>query len=260
MEEETHTVLRFLRGLQRFVCSRTFLSLLVGVILILAMHTTGKVIRPNLLKLSLWLLPTIFLVFLATRSAPDLSWFIRPSLSKAGMILISLGILALFGSYTDQFWFYFLHWKTPLKETSAFTVTGLFQFVLLTALLTPFLIHRLRWKPILFLLLLLGSQILCANSFLDETGGRTLFRDDHSSFIYRLWEVGQTFPQLINYDPHWNGGLISHYPTSSGTVALALPLFPLISTVPIFNIYSYVILILYVGAEEQQEEQDGFPS
>ncbi|MEM7393759.1 MAG: hypothetical protein AAF492_15565, partial [Verrucomicrobiota bacterium] len=238
---------RLLRGLKFIFCSRVLYALAIGGVLVHELHTTGKLIRPDLLLLLAWLVPSILIVFLVTRSAPDLGWLLRPSLSKAGVLLLALGLLTLFGSFTDHFWFFFENWKIKKNEQAPFTEMGLFQFVLLTALLAPFLIRPIKRKALCFLLLLVGFQIVCFEALITQTDGRALFRDDHSSFIFRLWEFTQCFPQLINYNPYWNAGSISHYPTSSGTGAIALPFFPVARLMNPLDIYTWLIAFIYIG-------------
>ena len=40
------------------------------------------------------------------------------------------------------------------------------------------------------------------------THGVPLYRDDHPSFIFRLWEFGRAFPRFVTYNPYWNAGVV----------------------------------------------------
>ena len=44
---------------------------------------------------------------------------------------------------------------------------------------------------------------------MDATAGLPLHRDDHPSFLYRLQLLRENWPQIVSYDPRWNGGRIA---------------------------------------------------
>lgn len=47
-------------------------------------------------------------------------------------------------------------------------------------------------------------------------GGVPLYRTNHPSFMYRLWELGQSFPALGGYNPWWNAGTEHYTGVASG--------------------------------------------
>ena len=66
------------------------------------------------------------------------------------------------------------------------------------------------------MLVFVGSQVACFHGLLSTTGGEALYRTDHPSFMFRLFEFTRTFPQLVNYNPYWNGGTEHFVGVTSG--------------------------------------------
>ena len=77
-----------------------------------------------------------------------------------------------------------------------------------------------------------------AVAFARETGLSPLYRDDHPSFLFRIWIFSESFPQLIYYNPLWNGGKIATYVVASGATGPGLLFLPFLWIWPIEQIYS----------------------
>ena len=162
-------------------------------------------------------------------------------------LLLACGVGFLFSGATRHPWSCFSNWMPDLGRGLANLGTGLVVFILLTTALTPFLFRRLNLKGGLLGALVI-AQILCFAGFVRTTGGVALYRDDHPSFLFRLWELTRTFPQFLNYNPWWNGGTVNAYCLSSGTGALGLPLFPLWRFAPVHEVYTPALGVVYIVA------------
>jgi len=172
---------------------------------------------------------------------------IDPKLLPA-VVLFGGMLLFSFSTVVRSPWFFFFHW--PINDLSAHAVrkAWIFRFFFYTALLTPlFLVRRWSgWMWVLMLGILLYSQAHCLHDLLNTTKGLPLYRDDHPSFMYRLWTFPRTFPQLIYYDPFWNGGKAVSYLISSGTAAPGLALWPVWKWGWILNTYTPALGIMYI--------------
>jgi len=119
------------------------------------------------------------------------------------------------------------------------------RFVLFTGLLMPFLLYRTKRMPLIVLVVMIASQILSFYSLLKTTGGAPLYRDDHPSFMFRLWEFAKTFPMITVYNPYWNGGVVNFVGTTSGIGSVAMLLLPLWRLVPTASVYTFSIGLVY---------------
>lgn len=171
-------------------------------------------------------------------------------LAEAGMvpplILLVFMVLFLFSGSVRHPGFYFAGWLPSPADGQSVLASGIFQFVLLTAILMPLMIFHVRRMWLILLLVLLGAQAGSAFYFLKATGGAPLWGNEHSFLMFRLWEVGQTFPQMVNYDPFWNGGTVACPGITSGVGALGLPLLPLWKwTVPA-SVYTVSLGLIFI--------------
>jgi hypothetical protein len=166
---------------------------------------------------------------------------LSPALLVAGLTVF------LFSGAMLHPWTYFIHWLPHFGQADNNLWSGLPWFVLLTGALTPFLFKRRRLGWGLFGLLLV-TQVACLIVLLQTTGGAALYKDDHPSFLFRFWEFGRTFPQYLNYNPWWNGGLVNAYCTTSGTGALGIPLYPLWRFFPVHEVYTAGLGLIYILA------------
>ncbi len=170
-----------------------------------------------------------------------------PAALPPAILLISC-ILFLFSGAMQHPWTYFLAWIPPAGHGFLRLAGGQPGFVGLTAVLTAGLLWRRRLPAWALAGLLFAAQVFCFAALLRATGGAALYKDDHPSFLFRLWEYAQTFPQLINYNPWWNGGVATAYCVSSGTGALGLPLFPLWRWAPVHEVYTAGLGFAYIIA------------
>ena len=161
------------------------------------------------------------------------------------LVLCFFMVLYLCSSAVDHGWFYFLGW-TP-GQAAGRPVYGLLVFVLFAALLSPFMLNGFPRKNVWLFSLLIVLQALCFGYLWLGTGGRALYSDDHPSFMFRLVEFSRTFPQLINYNPYWNGGVVDNVGVTSGTIAFGLPFLPFLKFVQVDKIYTFMFAVLYIG-------------
>jgi hypothetical protein len=162
-------------------------------------------------------------------------------------LLLAGGGMYLFAGAALHPWTYFVNWIPQPGPLGDALRTGLPQFVLLTAALTPWAFRRRRWGGVLAVGLV-AAQAAALATFLWTTGGTALYKDDHPSFLFRLWELARTFPRFINYNPWWNGGIVNAYCTTSGTGALGLPLLPLWRCLPVHAVYTLGLGLAYIVA------------
>ncbi|HIE11289.1 MAG TPA: hypothetical protein EYP62_06705, partial [Kiritimatiellae bacterium] len=163
-------------------------------------------------------------------------------------VLVLLGVMTAFliSRGTESPTFYFLRWNgTSGGPAYKAWVVRLFLY---SALATPFFllesVRRRAWL-ILFAVLVYG-QWECIHEFLARTGGLALYRDDHPSFMYRLWAFSRVFPRLVYYDPNWNGGGVATYLISSGVTAIGLLLWPVWRWLPVETAYTPVVAFLFM--------------
>lgn len=198
----------------------------LGLVALLLLHRTGHWLHAG------WM---VVLAWPATVTAVLFGWlrwrrraFADPSEGGLlpGVVLVGALVLYLFSSAALYGWFYFLGWPPPPGLVSRLLTSWPARFALLTALLTPvFFLSRGRAGRWLLALLLL-AQVICLAQFLASTGGAPLYRDDHPSFMQRLWVLARVFPKLAYYDPFWNGGKAAPYLVITGSIPIGAVLWP----------------------------------
>jgi hypothetical protein len=214
----------------------------MGVLFLLALHTGGKFIRNDWHPFAVWIaVPWIMSLMLWVRCGrPRHVSVVRHSPVLVCFIIL---IVLLFSSTALHKWFFFLQWA-PDQPTIA--KTGIARFSLLTALLTPIFVFRFRKSWLIPLAILIGSQVMCCSRLIQQTGGSALYRTDHPSFMFRLWEFTRNFPDLVTYMPHWNGGVEHYVSVTSGTSAPGLVLWPLYRFFAIHDVYTIGWAILFI--------------
>ncbi len=223
-----------------------FAAVAVGAVLLLSQHTECALIRVGWAAQFLWFLPAVALAEWWHRRTTRDGSGAEQKPRAAAFILLAAMALCLVSSATAHPWFYFLLWP-PGGGTYPFYKAGLFRFGVAAMLITPLLLLRRRPRTgVLLLGLLVISQLLCIALFMRETGGAPLYRDDHASFLYRLWAFGRVFPRLVFYDPSWNGGRISTFFVSSGTTAFGAALWPVWRWVPMEVAYTPAIAFVFI--------------
>ncbi|MCP5488419.1 MAG: hypothetical protein H7A43_07190 [Verrucomicrobia bacterium] len=139
--------------------------------------------------------------------------------------LLTLGLLIAVSSSWVQFqWFFFPDWR----EHQDFVWPSIHLVFLLNLLLAGWILTRRPsgWRTALGLMLVLPllAGILAV---WQVTGGAAIYKDDHPSFMYRLWLFRETFPRMVNYVPQWNAGTVDATPILTGAWIPGLVGFPL---------------------------------
>jgi hypothetical protein len=208
-------------GSARFWCDhwRSLVSFTLGVVFLASMQSPGAFWFHQLPTLSAFLLILFFPVW-ARRKKHGMSLSsLKPCLPQ--LLCLLFLYLSLFSTAQDGQWSYFVGWY-PGSGTEL-TRSGLFRFTLLSALLCILVLSgRPALRTGLLLFALLFVQIKSYDNLMDLTQGHALYRIDHPSFMFRLDEFIQTFPQLVNYNPYWNGGGLHYVGVTSGVAGPGL--------------------------------------
>lgn len=211
------------------------LSLVLLALGCLVVANNGLSWKEGALSLDMASVPAFFLaafvLFLLRDSERPLS---NP---EAAAVLTGVLLLYLLSDYADYKWFFWI----DLVHRRAL-------FLLAFALVLLFVVIPRRIPAWAVLLLLLVSQFYLTFQLFDATGGLPLQRDDHPSFLYRLQILRETYPQVISYDPRWNGGRIATELLQTGILTVApffIPLGKLFSGVPMGTLYTPFIAFLF---------------
>jgi hypothetical protein len=225
----------------------TLLAALLGGAAVLVSHTRGPLVHVEWLPSLLWLGPAILMAAWWRRfrgpaaDSPGVPEEVYPALA-----LLFFLVLYLYSSATADRWFYFLNWFQGAGLRSRLFGSLPAQFMMWTALLTPlFLVGTKRpWLVLLSVLIL--CQAASLYYLLSVSGGEALYRDDHPSFMLRLWVFAKTFPGLIYYNPLWNGGRAASYLVASGTTSLGALLWPVWKFGSISQVYTPALGLLFI--------------
>jgi len=231
---------------------RTILAVVVGLAFVLLLFVVehdraggGKFLRSDWAVNLLWLAAPLILLSRVVRERES-----RPAREEPGLTpLVALFfcmVLFLFSGAVKHPWFYFLKWYPSTLMGVEGLDAGLTRSVLLTSLTLPFVLAGRRRFDLALLLVLVLSQVFCFASLMRVTGGEALYRDDHPSFLFRLWEFSRTFPRLVTYNPYWNGGVVNFVGTTSGTAAIGIPLYPLWRLAETHVVYTPAIGFIYI--------------
>ena len=226
----------------RFPWTATILALVMGAVLLLGLRTGGKIIRSEWYPFVVWMaVPGVLACLLWRRMGARRGIALR---RYAPLLVLALVLLLyLVSSIALHKWFFFLSWApgaTPVARS------GLGRFALWTSLLTLFF----AWRPcrpwLIPLAILVGAELLSIGALLEETGGAALYRTDHPSFMFRLWEFTRNFPDLVTYMPHWNAGVLHYVSVTSGTSGPGLVLWPLLRFFPVHQVYTPAWAMLFL--------------
>lgn len=222
---------------------RTAVAFLAGAALLAGLYHRGQFfLKPQLPLLALIVLQCAWCAIL-WRRAPDRPAWTRLRVWTPTLVLCGFLLLHLFSGAATHPWFYFLHWIPPRGDIGA---SGAFRLALGTALLTPVFIACRRRRAWPYAVLLVLAQGIALYAFLSVTRGVALFRTDHPSFMFRMYEFVRTFPQLVNYMPHWNAGTVHFAGTPSGVAGPALLLWPWLRAMPVHEVYTYGFAALFI--------------
>ena len=194
----------------------------------------------------LWLLP-VWLVAPYVRRDPAPA---EAPASGYGPLVIPLVFMALylFCGATRDAGFFLLDWTHASVLDSAPGPNCLLDATLALAAVAwaALLVRpRLAGARTLFILLVL-AQVLALAKLLQATGGAPLYRDDHPSFIYRLWQFGCVAPRNLTYDPHWNGGVTGAVLAETGVDGIGLLWWPLWRWLPTATVYTPLVGVTFV--------------
>ena len=226
---------------------RSALPLAAGLAVVVLLHDRGRIFDPRHLLGFAWLVPFFFLVWKfrgAFEKAASGSRIGRlmPLVVVAGVLFIAL--LAKENTFRCGSWFYFLQWWP--RDAGGRFGSGLARLALITGALTPLFLVIRRRLGLATGAVALFSVTACLVLLFRETHGLPLYRDDHPSFIFRLWEFGRTFPQFVNYNPFWNAGTIDSALLTTGVTAVGLPTWPLWRFADPATAYTPVIAMLFI--------------
>ena len=160
-----------------------------------------------------------------------------------GMCLL-LGIatlIYLFSSAATHFYFFFARHEIPgLKLTEYRDL--LERLGIAAAILTPaFLFRRWNWWTPAMAVVLVGCVVMTGRAFFDATGGAPIYRDDHPAFMLRFTIFAETFPQILYYNPWWNGGKVTSYLVTSGSIGPGVFFWPFWEWGDMQKVYSPVL-------------------
>lgn len=92
------------------------------------------------------------------------------------------------------------------------------------------------------ILALMAITILCGlSSFLVEASNRLIFSDDYPSFLYRLMQLKDHFPQIPFYNPEWNGGVEAREFFPSGILNVFFLWFPVVISTDLTVSLTYIV-------------------
>jgi hypothetical protein len=186
---------------------------LIGILSLALVKQSGPwIVAPMLF----WIAPVLLLSVIPQKRMSD-SESGTPDIQGARSVSITLVItllVAIASSWVTYPWFYFNYWRPGEFGRNSWALiayTG--HAVLLVILLKRFPRY---WKPALAAAIL-APMILTYVTLLRSTNwGLAIYTDDHPSFLYRLWLIGQSFPRLENYVPQWCAGAVEMTPILTG--------------------------------------------
>ncbi len=154
-------------------------------------------------------------------------------------------VLFVFSSIVRHRWFYFLRWLPGAAQWHG-PHSLAWWFVIITAFWLPVTLWRPRRSANVLWILLIVGQLAALAGLLRVTGGVFLGRDDHPSFVFRLWEFRETFPWFLSYNPWWNAGKVGMSPLVTGTLGPGLLLWPFLRFFPVEQVYTPGIGLLFI--------------
>ena len=219
-------------------------ALLVGLVLIGLTHPGGRLLRVELLPALLWAIPGI--VWLRRQRLKSAFYDEQDKGDSALWIMLALLFVHLFSSAVSHPYFYFGGWLPSEQHNVMSMASGVSRFALLTTVFAVLLAWRKPRLIWLLVLVLVVSQVFCIDGLIHRTHGAALYRDDHPSFLYRLWVMARSLPRLFFYDPSWNGGCMSYCSVPSGLVPYGLLFWPFWRFVPLQVVYTPILCVVFI--------------
>jgi hypothetical protein len=222
---------------------RMGMAFAAGLVFLLMLHTEGRLLHPEWMAQTVWLVPAALAVWWVGRRWPDMGF---DPIWVPETVLLAFLFLGLLSSATLDIWFYFLHWQPVGFSTWRIWRSGFTSWLALTSAFTVLLaLPRVRVRWLLPVLLVL-AQVACFVGLYHVTGGEPLYKVDHPSFMQRLDAFAKVFPHLYFYDPMWNGGKASTYLVSTGSIALGVPLWPLLKILPVHPFWTFHVGFAFI--------------
>ena len=225
------------------VVAKLLPTVLVGLVFFVCVQTRYMWFVKEWAFWLLWLVPMAIMLYLLWQQTGCRKTYRLGSFAPM-LIMVFFLLLALISSFPLHHWFYFLRWY-PSEDMPALT-SELVRMVFITVVLTPFFLSRLKKPQSILILLFIVLQLMCFQELISTSGGSALYRTDHPSFMFRLFEFTRSFPQLINYNPYWNGGTEHFVGVTSGTAGPGLLAYPLLRFMPVHIVYTYVVALIFI--------------
>ena len=225
------------------VAAKLLPSILVGLVLFICVQTQSAWFDKDWAFWFIWLVPLMIMLCLLWKRSGRVKTDNLSHLAPL-LILVIFLLLSLISSFPLHNWFYFLRWY-PSELVPAHK-TELVRMVVMAALLTPLFLSHFKKPQSILILLFIVLQLICFHGFIRTSGGNALYRIDHPSFMFRLFEFTRTFPQLINYNPYWAGGTEHFVSVTSGTAGPGLLAYPLLRFMPVHTVYTFVIGLIFI--------------
>jgi hypothetical protein len=220
----------------------SLLALLAGVGLILLLHEPGnKVVLTRYLMVLLPWAPLAAMVEWLRRRGVEEPRGAGAARRLPLLWLCAAMVLFLFSSPIRHRWFYFLRWVTDPPGVNALS----WRFATYTALLLPFVLWQPRRSALLLGVVAIAGMAVSADVFWRHTQGVFIGKDDHPSFVFRLWQLRETLPALMSYNPWWNAGKPDSHPLFSGTLAPGVLLWPFLRLFPVERVYTPGLIFLF---------------
>jgi hypothetical protein len=221
----------------------------LGLLLVLLMFWTihgaigGRFLYTHWMFALVWLAPVWLL---AGQGGDAEGTAAQPGFGRAAIPLFCMA-LYLFSGAARNPWLFFINWTGQGATAGPAIDCALDAAILATALWWAALClwPRLAGTRALLAVLLL-AQAVAAAKFFHSTGGAALYRDDHPSFIFRLWQFGEVFPRIVTYNPFWNGGVTDAVLTSTGVTGIGLLWWPFWRWLPTLRLYTPLFAATFI--------------
>jgi hypothetical protein len=223
-----------------------------GMLVLLALglfgilQTSGAWITLGWLKYLLYLVPLAGLVVWLQRKGPG----VADDATALWQLAILLGVLFgyLYSSATKDFYYFFAthdDQTAKLREYRGLLKDLAIGMVVLAPL---FLYRKMPWWKWTLPVILLVSIYLAGDALFAATGGEPIYRDDHPSFIQRFTIFGQTFPQILYYDPAWNAGRSTAYVVVCGALVPGILYWPFWAFGDVSQVYTPILFFHFCVA------------
>jgi hypothetical protein len=226
---------RLSAGRTYYVKIAVSLAVLLGLLLVLRQN--GPWLLSSALIHTTWLLLAGFSVWVFGRKRGEQS---APcTANNTVLTLLFTGLcLYLVSSATLAKWFYLMDWMKPTQGQPFPTMPVWAVASALLAVVVALRPRSVRW---LIVIVFIAGMTAALAKFLLWTDGEALYRDDHPSFMFRIWLMLETFPQMRNYLPMWNAGALDIAWLVSGIRGLVVPWWPFFGLFPVEQIYTPVL-------------------